>query len=903
MVDTTNKAHVLLTGVTGFVGKVVLEELLRRREELGLGGVSVLIRPEKGTGGRVTSPETRFQKRVKKAEVFRGLPSGWEQWVSVVGGDLEEPRCGLSEADFSAVTARTTHVIHCAASVDFDLPVKVAAASNITSALNVLELARACCSLVGMVDVSTAYVTAWRPGPIPETLAHLPRPAEALYQAILDGSRTEQELKAETGHPNTYTYTKCLAEHLLCERRGDVPLTIVRPSIISASWHAPFPGWLDSAAAFAGCLLYAGLGIVKAWVADPGVRLDVVPVDVVSNRIVEAAFHGSMPAPGEPVPIRYAVMGVEKALRVDLSVDTTTRFFRERPGAKAWPGMFVGRQEHGFSREDLLRRGLPVAAMSALLTAAKKNQQRRKLEKVDERVRYMNAAFEYFTHHTFDFRPSIPAALEGYSPQAYLDIVNRSLYQHLLRLDETQMPLAGKAHDDTLGDVAWLRTKPAAPWAIRTLGIALRKTLRQCTATVTFDRPSFERAVAAAPPDTLFVLAPSHRSYFDFLLMSYLCFQHPELGIAVPHIAAAEEFSRIPVVGKVLREARAFYIRRGVGKADPAVGEELRRLVGARASLMFFVEGERSRARRVLAPRRGLLRGLQDTGGAFTVLPIAISYDRVPEEAAFERELGGGARSRMSLPAILKWLAQLARGQVRLGRIHMACGEPLLLAPSADVGALSRKLVAEQQRCIATTGFHLRAFLAQTQLEGVDVAWLSEAIRARGGRVLDSALPVPEDMTAAFHQSLRNQWMHWFHGDALALFPDSLALRLHVERQGWLAPAVEAPTEDVRLRRVVEALFAPVAFDYALVARSLGTPDASVPAHANARAVLETYPSAHLPHLEDAFQALVEREVLVRTESGAHAWGPRADALKAFLEGCVLQGAPVDERAQRRVAS
>jgi len=192
----------------------------------------------------------------------------------------------------------------------------------------------------------------------------------------------------------------------------------------------------------------------------------------------------------------------------------------------------------------------------------------------------MNSVFEYFTHHTFDFRSRRAPALEGYTPEAYLDVVNRGMYRHLLRLDETQVTLAGKAHDDARGDLEWLREKPHGTWAIRALGIALRKTLRRCTSKVTFDRTSFERAVDAAPADALFILAPSHRSYLDFLLSSYLCFQHPELGIPVPHIAAAEEFSRIPFVGHVLQQAQAFYIRRGVGKEVPEVNQ--RRIASSR---------------------------------------------------------------------------------------------------------------------------------------------------------------------------------------------------------------------------------------------------------------------------------------------------------------------------------
>ena len=46
--------------------------------------------------------------------------------------------------------------------------------------------------------------------------------------------------------PNTYTYTKFLAEHLLINAGQPMPLTIVRPSIVTASWKEPFPGWIDN---------------------------------------------------------------------------------------------------------------------------------------------------------------------------------------------------------------------------------------------------------------------------------------------------------------------------------------------------------------------------------------------------------------------------------------------------------------------------------------------------------------------------------------------------------------------------------------------------------------------------------------------------------------------------------
>ena len=83
-----------------------------------------------------------------------------------------------------------------------------------------------------------------------------------------------RELVANTkeilgNYPNTYTFTKALCERLIKRRRGDLPMTIVRPAIINTSYLEPFPGWLDSIAAAAAYFMFIGLGVVKEVYAFP----------------------------------------------------------------------------------------------------------------------------------------------------------------------------------------------------------------------------------------------------------------------------------------------------------------------------------------------------------------------------------------------------------------------------------------------------------------------------------------------------------------------------------------------------------------------------------------------------------------------------------------------------------
>ena len=46
--------------------------------------------------------------------------------------------------------------------------------------------------------------------------------------------------------PSTYHYTKALAERLLLEEGKGLPIVIIRPSIVTASWREPLPGWVDN---------------------------------------------------------------------------------------------------------------------------------------------------------------------------------------------------------------------------------------------------------------------------------------------------------------------------------------------------------------------------------------------------------------------------------------------------------------------------------------------------------------------------------------------------------------------------------------------------------------------------------------------------------------------------------
>jgi hypothetical protein len=78
-----------------------------------------------------------------------------------------------------------------------------------------------------------------------------------------------------------------MAEHLLVENNSkNLPMYIIRPSIIGASLEEPFPGWTDSIGLAGGLYLLAGLGLLREIPGDPNNIGDIVPVDIVTNQII-----------------------------------------------------------------------------------------------------------------------------------------------------------------------------------------------------------------------------------------------------------------------------------------------------------------------------------------------------------------------------------------------------------------------------------------------------------------------------------------------------------------------------------------------------------------------------------------------------------------------------------------
>lgn len=176
------------------------------------------------------------------------------------------------------------------------------------------------------------------------------------------------------------------------------------------------------------------------------------------------------------------------------------------------------------------------------------------------------------------------------------------------------------------------------------------------------------------------ILMPTHRSYIDFLIVSYILFTY---DIPVPVIAAGLPLAGMKLVGEILRRSGAFYIRRSIGSDKlywAVLSEYVKTIVRTGfAPLEFFVEGLRSRTLKSVPPKLGMMHMVLEPyfkGEAFdiTIVPISISYDRVLEESLLAHELLGIPKPKESTMGLFKATKVL---QEDYGCMHVNFGRPL----------------------------------------------------------------------------------------------------------------------------------------------------------------------------------------------------------------------------------
>ncbi|CAL8316800.1 unnamed protein product [Boreogadus saida] len=236
---------------------------------------------------------------------------------------------------------------------------------------------------------------------------------------------------------------------------------------------------------------------------------------------------------------------------------------------------------------------------------------------------------------------------------------------------------------------------------VRFFAFALTKAFKTLFRSIHVNEEGLQR-LQQAIQDHPVVLLPSHRSYMDFLLMSYILYTY---DLALPVIAAGMDFMGMKFVGEMLRMSGAFFIRRSFGgdKLYWAVFSEYVKtmLRNGMAPVEFFLEGTRSRTGKSLTPKTGLLNIAMEPylkGEVFDVslVPVSISYERILEESLYARELLGVPKPKESTSGLFKARKVLSEDY---GSIHVYFGHAVSVRTLSE-GRVDRRQFNLQPRFI-----------------------------------------------------------------------------------------------------------------------------------------------------------------------------------------------------------
>jgi long-chain acyl-CoA synthetase len=243
---------VLITGGTGFLGTEVAARLLERAD---LEIVSLVL-ADTDTEAILASDRAWWYQPDLRAE--------FGNRIHAIAGDVAKPTLGLDSGTYADLRDRVTHIVHSAADLRVDATVEELRATNVDGLANIIDFAGLAPRLERLIHVSTAYVAGGRTGTV-----------------------GEDDLTDAFGFGSPYEQTKYEAERLVHDDASELPVTIVRPSMIVGDSRT---GEIKTFNTFYAPLRLFLSGKLRIVPARRDLRVNIVPVDYVADAIVRLMF-------------------------------------------------------------------------------------------------------------------------------------------------------------------------------------------------------------------------------------------------------------------------------------------------------------------------------------------------------------------------------------------------------------------------------------------------------------------------------------------------------------------------------------------------------------------------------------------------------------------------------------
>nr|GMD67291.1 alcohol-forming fatty acyl-CoA reductase-like [Ipomoea batatas] len=307
---------ILVTGATGFLAKIFVEKILRVQPNVKK--LYLLLR-----AADTMAAVQRFNSEVMAKELFKVVKEKYgeklnsiiSEKVSVVAGDVTGgENMGVKDSHMLDQMHREVDlVVNLAAITDFYERYDVAIGINTMGPTHLLEFAKKCKKLKIFLHVSTAYVSGEREGLLKETPFQMGETLNGkcgldidreneIIQETLTNLRAQNNVSDESitlamkelgiqrartyGWPNTYVFTKAMGEMLLGKLRDDIPLVIMRPTIITSTYKEPFLGWVEGVRTIDTLALGYAKGRLTCFLGDPKTITDLLPADMVVNAMI-----------------------------------------------------------------------------------------------------------------------------------------------------------------------------------------------------------------------------------------------------------------------------------------------------------------------------------------------------------------------------------------------------------------------------------------------------------------------------------------------------------------------------------------------------------------------------------------------------------------------------------------